>query len=128
MRENQQKYENIIHAQRILDEIAGEKIERVMWPFDAPDEGIKAERHQHPNRGPLSRSAHAEFPAASLEREQVDSDCDEDADVKRNPKPNARPHGGQVFMPRGARQSQIARGAWTAYTSHRETYAPIDGS
>jgi hypothetical protein len=37
--------------------------------------------------------------------------------VKRNPKPDARRHGGQVFMPRGARQSQIALNAHAAYTS-----------
>jgi hypothetical protein len=29
--------------------------------------------------------------------------------MKGDPKPDARLHGGQAFMPRGARQSQIAR-------------------
>jgi hypothetical protein len=37
--------------------------------------------------------------------------------VKGDPKPDARRHRGEVFMLRGARQSQIARRASTAYTS-----------
>ena len=45
MRENQHKYENVVHAQRILDEIAGEKIERVVRSFDSPDQGVKGKRH-----------------------------------------------------------------------------------
>ena len=43
MRENQHKQKNVIHAQRILDEIASQKIEGVMWSFDAPDKGVKSQ-------------------------------------------------------------------------------------
>jgi hypothetical protein len=108
MRENQHKYENVIHAQRILDEIAGEEVERVMRSFDAPDQGVKAKRHEHPDHGPMKRSTDAQFATATLGAEEVDPYCDEDADVKGDPKPDTRLHRGEVFMPRAARQSQIA--------------------
>ena len=36
MRKNQDENKNVIHAQRILDEVAGEKIQPVMWSFEAP--------------------------------------------------------------------------------------------
>ena len=109
MRENQHKHEDVIHAQRILDEIAREKIERVMRSFDAPDQGIKGKRHEHPDHRPMKRSTDAQFATATLGAEEVDPYCDEDADVKGDPKPDARLHRVEVFMPRAARQSQIAR-------------------
>jgi len=59
MLEDQHKDENVVHAQRILDEVTGEKIEPVMWPFDVPDQGIERQRHEHPDDGPLESSAHA---------------------------------------------------------------------
>jgi len=59
----------------------------------------------------LRRRAHAQFAIATLERDEVDSDRNEDADVKSDPKPNARCHGEEVFMSFEARQSQIADAA-----------------
>ncbi len=59
MLEDQHKDKNVVHAQRILDEIAGQKIQAMLWSFDAPDHGIERQRHEHPNRGALHRSAHA---------------------------------------------------------------------
>src|SRR6266550_5520917 len=38
MRENQYKHKNVIHAQRILDQVAGKKIEAVMRTLKAPHE------------------------------------------------------------------------------------------
>lgn len=90
-----------------------------MWSFDSPDKGVECERYDDPDRRPMKRSAYAQFPTAALEGGEVDSDCNEDANVKRNPEPDARRHGGQVFMPRGAGQSQIALKPHAAYTSHR---------
>jgi hypothetical protein len=59
----------------------------------------------------LRRCAHAQFAIAKLERDEVDSNCDEDADVKSDPKPNAGCHGEEVFTSREPRQSQIGDGA-----------------
>ena len=87
MLEDQHKDKNVVHAQRILDEIAGQKIEAVLWSFDAPDQGIERQRHQHPDYGPLKCGTHAQFATAALGGEKVDPYCDEDADVKSGPDP-----------------------------------------
>ena len=105
MREDEHKNKNVVHAQRILDQVAGKKIEPVVWSFNTPDQSVKRKRDDHPQDAAPRRGAHAQIAVAQAEREEIDSDCNEDADVKRNPKPDARRHGGQVFMPRGARQS-----------------------
>ena len=39
-----------------------------------------------------------------MEREEIDSDRNEHADVKGDPKPDTRRHGGETFMQRGAQQ------------------------
>jgi hypothetical protein len=36
--------------------------------------------------------------------DEVNSNRDEDPNVKGDPKPDARGHGGEIFMQRGARQ------------------------
>jgi len=56
--------------------------------------------------------------------EQVNPNGNEHANVKGDPKPDARRHGGQSFTPRGSRQSQIARGADATYTSHTTHLSP----
>jgi transcription elongation factor GreA len=59
----------------------------------------------------VCRRAHAQFAITTLERDEVDRNCDEDAYVKGDPEPDARRHRGQVFMPRDLRQPQISTGA-----------------
>ncbi len=39
-----------------------------------------------------------------MEREEIDSDRNEHAYMKGDPKPDARPHRGEVFMRVGTRQ------------------------
>jgi len=48
--------------------------------------------------------------------EKVNPNGNEHANVKGDPKPDARCHGGQVFTPGGVRQSQIARSTDATYT------------
>jgi hypothetical protein len=65
----------------------------------------------------VRRRAQAQFAIAKFEGDEVDRNCDEDADVKSDPKPDARLHGGESFMRRGEQQPQIAMSARPAYTS-----------
>ena len=53
-----------------------------------------------------------------MESEQINPDGDEHANVKGDPKPDARRHSGQGFMRKAVRQSQIAQRADAIYTSH----------
>jgi hypothetical protein len=71
----------------------------MMWPFNTPNHGVKSERHDNPNHAATRRSAHAQFPTTPVKSEQVNANGNEHANVKGDPKPDARRHGGQVFMP-----------------------------
>ena len=73
MREDQYKHKNVVHAQGIFDEIAGQKIEAVMGSLDTPDQRIKSQRHEHPDHGPLKRGTHAQFATAPLGTKEVDA-------------------------------------------------------
>ena len=117
MREDEHEHKNVVHAQRVLDQVPGKKIEPVMWPFHTPDDDVKGQRDNHPQEAAPRRGTHAQFAAASTEREQVDSNGDEHANVKSDPEPDARRHSGQGFMRKAVRQSQIARRADGTYTS-----------
>ena len=96
-------------AERIFDEVSSKKIKAGLRSFNVPDEPIKSERYQHPQYTPLAGRTHAQFPPAVFETDKIDNQRDEDADVKGNPKPDARRHRAEVFMWRGAPQWQIAR-------------------
>ena len=117
MREDEHKHKNVVHAQGVLDQIAGKKIEPVMWPFHTPDDSVKRQRNDHPKNAAPRGCGHAQFAAASTKRQQIDPNGNEHANVKEDPEPDARRHAGQSFMRKAVRQSQIARRADKTYTS-----------
>ena len=117
MREDQHEHENVVHAQGVLDQVAGKKIDRMMRPFHTPDDNVKSQGDDHPKDAAARRGAHAQLPPAQAESEKIDPDGDEHANVKSDPKPDARRHAGQSFMRKAVRQSQIARRADGTYTS-----------
>ncbi len=117
MREDKHEHKDVVHAQGVLDQIAGKEIEPVMWPFHTPDDSVKRQRDDHPQEAAPRRCGHAQFATASAESEQIDPNGDEHANVKGDPEPDARRHAGQGFMRKAVRQSQIARRADGTYTS-----------
>lgn len=117
MREDKHEHKNVIHAEGVLDHVAGKKIDRVVRSLNTPDDAVKSERDDHPNKAAARGRAHAQFATASAEREQINPDGDEHANVKSDPEPDARRHAGQSFMRKAMRQSQIARRADATYTS-----------
>ena len=48
MREDEHEHKNVVHAQGVLDQVAGKKIEPVVWPFHTPDDSVKSQRDDHP--------------------------------------------------------------------------------
>ena len=66
MRKDQHKNKNVVHAQRVLDEVGGKEIESVVRSFDTPDQGVKTKRHDHPDHGPTKRGTDAQFAPAAL--------------------------------------------------------------
>ena len=117
MREDEHEHKNVVHAQRVFDEVAGKKIEPVMRPFHTPDNSVKRQRNDHPKNAAPRCCRHAQFAAATMERQQINANGNEHANVKRDPEPDARRHAWQGFMVKAVRQSQIARQADGTYTS-----------
>src|SRR6266480_1747218 len=56
--EDQNENENIINAERVLDDVAGQEFERFVRTTDFPDQQIEQEGENDPNRGALSRRPH----------------------------------------------------------------------
>ena len=57
--EDQDKNENVIDAQRVFDQIAGQEIERRVRAAQFPNEKIEKQRKNDPDRATLRRCAHA---------------------------------------------------------------------
>ena len=64
MREDEHEHKNVVHAQGVLDQVAGKKIEPVVWPFHTPDDSVKGQRDDHPQEAAARRCGHAQFAAA----------------------------------------------------------------
>ena len=75
-----------------------------MRPFEAPHQSVKAKGYEYPQHAAPGRRSHAQFPAALMEREEVDPNRNEHANVKGDPKPDTRRHGRETFTQRATRQ------------------------
>ena len=95
--EDENENKNVIDAERILDEVPGEEIESTIRPLHFPNNQAEPQREQHPQQTAPRRGAHRQGTMASFEAGQVNREGDENADMKRDPKPDARRHGGNRF-------------------------------
>ena len=57
--EDQNKNENVVDAERVFDEITGQKIERCVRAAQFPDQQIEEKRKHNPDGAPLRRGTHA---------------------------------------------------------------------
>jgi len=99
---DQDEDEDVIDAERVLDEVAGQEIERLFRPAQLPNDQIEEERKDDPDGAAPRRRPQAQFAVAQLELSKIDNDRDEHADVKRDPKPNTRRHRSATVSRRGA--------------------------
>src|SRR4030095_16237949 len=95
--EDENENKNVIDAERILDEVAGEKVQSRVRPLRWGDNQAEAEREHHPKQTAQRRRPHRQRTMTPLEACQVNREGDENADMKCDPKPNARRHGGNRF-------------------------------
>jgi hypothetical protein len=125
--EDQNKNENVIDAERVFDDITGQKIERSVGAAQFPDQQIEEKRKHHPDGGALRGGAHAQGAVAPLETDEIDNQRDENACIECNPKPNARRHRCTVSChePCGNRKQQRAFEFFLAIqTVHRNLCDP----
>src|SRR5438094_10619019 len=95
--EDENENKNVIDAERILDEVAGEEIQSTIRPLHFPNNQAEPQREQHPQQTAPRRGAHRQRTMTPLETGQVNREGNENANMKRDPKPDARRHGGNRF-------------------------------
>src|SRR5437763_619402 len=117
---DQDENENVIDAERVFDDVAGQKIEPRIVALRFPDEHAKPERKHDPDQAALDRGPHAQLAGAPLELRQVDPQRDEDAHVKGHPKPNIRGHRADGSISPSAPQRQIASSSPAGVASHED--------
>ncbi len=125
--EDQNKNENVIDAERVFDEVTGQKIERSVRAAQFPDEQIEKKRKHYPDGAALRGGTHAQGAVAQLELNKIGKNRKEDADMKCDPKPNARRHRCTVSChePCGNRKEQGAFEFFLAIqTVHRNLCDP----
>ena len=103
---DQNKDENVIDAQRVLDEVTGEKFQPFLRSTQFPHEQIEKQRKHDPDQAAPRGRAHAQLALAPLKADKINSQRDEDTDVKGDPKPNAGCHSALPFH--GRRFTAIA--------------------
>ena len=113
--EDEHENEDVIDAQRVFDHVAGEEFEGFVRPAQFPHQQIEKKREHDPDGSAFGRRAHAQFASAVLELGEIDRQRDKNARGEREPKPDTGAHGWEIFMSRGARQSQTARSSHGTY-------------
>jgi hypothetical protein len=85
--EDQDEDEDVVDAERVLDQVAGKEFERRFRPLQLPDEEIETEGKQHPRDAPRGCFLDRDDVRLAIESDEVDRQHDEDTDVKCDPEP-----------------------------------------
>src|SRR3954453_5397108 len=84
--EDEDENEDVVDAERVLDDVAGEEIERVILAAQLPDEQIESEGEEHPDDAPNGGFLDADDVLTPMETNQIDRQDREHAKVKGDPK------------------------------------------
>ena len=85
IRENENEDENIVYAQRFLDEITGKKLQPYVRP-ELPDNApVEKQGQSYPNHGPSRRLSHTDFVALAMEDEKIYRQHGQYENVEPNP-------------------------------------------
>ena len=94
--EDEDEDEDVIDAQRILDEVAGKKIDALIGSLPVPDDGVEAEGEGDPDEAAPDRAAQGDGVRLSI-AEKIDRQRGQNPEVKNDPKPNVDRHGALEF-------------------------------
>src|SRR5262249_27747751 len=86
--ENENKDKNVIYAERVLDNVAGQKLESFVRAPNFPDQQIKQKGKNNINRNAMGGGSNAQLAPAVFELNEIEGQRDKDARVKGDPKPN----------------------------------------
>ena len=85
--EDEDEDEDVVDAERVLDDVAGEEIERRLWRPSIPDEQIESEGERDPDGAPDGRFLDPNDVRLAIETDQVDRQDSKNAYMKGDPKP-----------------------------------------
>ena len=88
--------EDIVDAERVFDQVTGKEIDRLIGSLPPPDDGVEAQRERDPEKSAPGRAPHADSLLGTV-AEEIDGQCDEDSEVKSDPKPDTDRHGALAF-------------------------------
>src|SRR5207237_9402293 len=86
--EDENENKNVIDAERILDEVAGEEIQSTVRPLRLGHNQAEAERERHPKQTASRRRPHHHRTMAPLETGQTNLNGNNNDDTKRDHNPN----------------------------------------
>src|SRR5436190_13135669 len=81
---------NVIDAERVLDDVAGQELESLVRSADFPDQEIEQERKKNPDSDAVGRCPDAELASSVFELNEIESHGEKNAGMERDPKPDAR--------------------------------------
>src|ERR1700674_1190160 len=83
--ENHQKKEKVVDAERLLDQISGEKFQRWLASEVMQNAYPEKQREQHPRKAEETRLAHAHFMETPAKHAQIQRHCRQDEQVESYP-------------------------------------------
>ena len=89
--EDETEDEDVVDTERVLDEVAGKKINRLIGALPPPDKGVEAQRESNPEKAAPDRAAQADSFVRPVAK-KIDGQRGENSSVKRDPKPDADRH------------------------------------
>ncbi len=86
IREDHQEHENIVDAQRFLDQVTGKKLESFFGAPVVVDADIENERQGDPYQAPSQRLAQRNLVSLAMKDPEIDGEHRQNEQVEKNPK------------------------------------------
>src|ERR1039458_9496224 len=84
--EHEDENENVVHAERLFDQVASEKLKGFFAFVGVKDPEIEAERESHPNYAQEGGFAHGDGTRVAMKHAEVEHEQEKNSCVKNNPK------------------------------------------
>src|SRR6266852_5875239 len=110
--EQQHKNEQIVHAERFFNQVAGEEFQRRSPAVPVQQAEVEPERHHHPDHAPGPRLADRDDVRPAMEYTEVQRQHEQHEDVESDPEPE-RAHGSSVVLRGKKKKSGGSRAAQT---------------
>ena len=90
--EQQREDKDVVHAQRLLDEVAGEELQRLLRAVEVPDAAVEQQRQRHPHDRPGDRLLEGDDVRLAVKDAEVQRQHRQHEHVETDPEPNLINH------------------------------------